>query len=90
MYLFIYMCKCLHVQLFSYYLFIFSYLFYIFFHLGQLQDTVEVDNNVTRNVWPELEKDDWDVMILHFLGLDHVGHLEGPHRYEHPPPFVSY
>jgi len=21
---------------------------------------------------------DWDVMILHYLGLDHVGHLEGP------------
>ena len=21
---------------------------------------------------------DWDVMILHYLGLDHIGHLEGP------------
>ena len=26
----------------------------------------------------ELDRDDWDVMILHYLGLDHIGHLAGP------------
>lgn len=26
----------------------------------------------------ELKKTDWQVMILHYLGLDHVGHIEGP------------
>ncbi|RKP07640.1 alkaline-phosphatase-like protein, partial [Thamnocephalis sphaerospora] len=41
-------------------------------------DTVEVDYNVTRHVQPELAKNDWDVMILHYLGLDHIGHLAGP------------
>ncbi|KAJ1725423.1 major facilitator super transporter protein [Coemansia erecta] len=41
-------------------------------------DTVEVDNNVTRNVRPELERDGWDVTIFHYLGLDHIGHLAGP------------
>ncbi|KAI9504019.1 alkaline-phosphatase-like protein [Coemansia spiralis] len=41
-------------------------------------DTVEVDNNVTRHVRPELERNDWDVTILHYLGLDHIGHLAGP------------
>ncbi|KAJ2490041.1 major facilitator super transporter protein, partial [Coemansia sp. RSA 2049] len=41
-------------------------------------DTVEVDNNVTRHVRPELERDDWDVTIFHYLGLDHIGHLAGP------------
>ncbi|OAQ25958.1 hypothetical protein K457DRAFT_116010 [Linnemannia elongata AG-77] len=41
-------------------------------------DTVEVDNNVTRHVEPELEKDDWDGLIFHYLGLDHVGHSGGP------------
>ncbi|KAJ1966171.1 major facilitator super transporter protein [Dipsacomyces acuminosporus] len=41
-------------------------------------DTVEVDLNVTRHVRPELEKDDWDVAIFHYLGLDHIGHLAGP------------
>ncbi|KAG0026490.1 major facilitator super transporter protein [Podila clonocystis] len=41
-------------------------------------DTVEVDNNVTRHVHPELTKDDWDALIFHYLGLDHVGHSGGP------------
>ncbi|KAG0289074.1 major facilitator super transporter protein [Linnemannia gamsii] len=41
-------------------------------------DTVEVDNNVTRHIEPELEKDDWDGLIFHYLGLDHVGHSGGP------------
>ncbi|KAJ2006646.1 major facilitator super transporter protein [Coemansia thaxteri] len=41
-------------------------------------DTVEVDLNVTRHVRPELERDDWDVTIFHYLGLDHIGHLAGP------------
>ncbi|KAF9905265.1 major facilitator super transporter protein [Linnemannia zychae] len=41
-------------------------------------DTVEVDNNVTRHIKPELEKDDWDGLIFHYLGLDHVGHSGGP------------
>lgn len=43
-----------------------------------VSDTVEVDLNVTRNVDRELERNDWDVMILHYLGLDHIGHMEGP------------
>ncbi|EGC34499.1 hypothetical protein DICPUDRAFT_153293 [Dictyostelium purpureum] len=41
-------------------------------------DTVEVDNNVTRHL-NELDNNDWDTMFLHYLGLDHIGHLEGPH-----------
>ena len=38
---------------------------------------LKVDDNVTRHLDEELERDDWDVMILHYLGLDHIGHLEG-------------
>ncbi|KAG0211693.1 major facilitator super transporter protein [Mortierella sp. GBA30] len=41
-------------------------------------DTIEVDNNVTRHVEPELARDDWDGLIFHYLGLDHVGHSGGP------------
>ncbi|KAI8510033.1 hypothetical protein Bbelb_124610 [Branchiostoma belcheri] len=41
-------------------------------------DYTEVDENVTRHVVPELSCQDWDVMILHYLGLDHIGHLAGP------------
>jgi ethanolaminephosphotransferase len=29
-------------------------------------------------VAPELVQTDWDMMILHYLGLDHIGHLAGP------------
>eukprot|EP00761_Pharyngomonas_kirbyi_P009621 gb/GECH01009638.1/.p1 GENE.gb/GECH01009638.1/~~gb/GECH01009638.1/.p1 ORF type:complete len:1012 (+),score=180.60 gb/GECH01009638.1/:1-3036(+) len=42
-------------------------------------DTVEVDNNVTRHLNDEFHRDDWDVLILHYLGLDHVGHVGGVH-----------
>ncbi|CAJ0540613.1 Ff.00g076380.m01.CDS01 [Fusarium sp. VM40] len=41
-------------------------------------DFTEVDNNVTRNVAPELENSDWGLMVLHYLGLDHIGHKAGP------------
>ncbi|KAF5024635.1 hypothetical protein F66182_3399 [Fusarium sp. NRRL 66182] len=41
-------------------------------------DFTEVDNNVTRNIAPELENNDWGLMVLHYLGLDHIGHKAGP------------
>ncbi|XP_011699289.1 PREDICTED: GPI ethanolamine phosphate transferase 2 isoform X2 [Wasmannia auropunctata] len=41
-------------------------------------DFTEVDNNVTRHLQDELNSYDWSVMILHYLGLDHIGHVEGP------------
>ncbi|KAI5701832.1 hypothetical protein M8J75_013846 [Diaphorina citri] len=42
-----------------------------------VSDYTEVDNNVTRNVLLELKHPgSWDVMILHYLGLDHIGHME--------------
>ncbi|KAK5061599.1 hypothetical protein LTR84_008143 [Exophiala bonariae] len=43
-----------------------------------VSDFTEVDNNVTRHIDPELDKDDWSAMTLHFLGLDHIGHKTGP------------
>ncbi|KUI64485.1 GPI ethanolamine phosphate transferase 2 [Cytospora mali] len=41
-------------------------------------DFTEVDNNVTRHISDELRHDDWNAMILHYLGLDHIGHKGGP------------
>ena len=38
----------------------------------------QVDLNVTRHLDAELHRDDWDITILHYLGLDHIGHLAGP------------
>ncbi|KAI9891322.1 MAG: major facilitator super transporter protein [Vezdaea aestivalis] len=43
-----------------------------------VSDFTEVDLNVTRHVPRELANDDWDAMVLHYLGLDHIGHKAGP------------
>ncbi|GFY90791.1 alkaline-phosphatase-like family protein [Actinidia rufa] len=43
----------------------------------EVKDTVEVDYNVTRNLGDELNRTDWSLLILHYLGLDHVGHIGG-------------
>ncbi|RWA07654.1 hypothetical protein EKO27_g7460 [Xylaria grammica] len=43
-----------------------------------VSDFTEVDNNVTRHIADELSNDDWNTMILHYLGLDHIGHKTGP------------
>jgi hypothetical protein len=45
------------------------------------QDFTEVDNNVTRHLPEELKHDDWNTMVLHYLGLDHIGHKTGPRGY---------
>ncbi|XP_059167213.1 GPI ethanolamine phosphate transferase 2-like isoform X2 [Physella acuta] len=46
-----------------------------------VSDFTEVDKNVTRHVIPELDNPSWDVMILHYLGLDHIGHISGPNSH---------
>ncbi|KAF2474329.1 GPI ethanolamine phosphate transferas-like protein 2 [Lindgomyces ingoldianus] len=43
-----------------------------------VSDFTEVDTNVTRHVPEELLNGDWNAMILHYLGLDHIGHKAGP------------
>lgn len=43
-----------------------------------VSDFTEVDNNVTRHIPDELRNDDWNTMVLHYLGLDHIGHKTGP------------
>ena len=43
-----------------------------------VSDFTEVDNNVTRHISTELQQDDWSVMTLHYLGMDHIGHKTGP------------
>ncbi|KAM9825153.1 GPI ethanolamine phosphate transferase 2-like [Syngnathus typhle] len=46
---------------------------------GPVSDFREVDNNVTRHLDSTLKRDDWDILILHYLGIDHIGHSFGPH-----------
>jgi GPI ethanolamine phosphate transferase 3 subunit O len=46
-------------------------------------DLHTVDNGVTEHIMPLLSKEkrgEWDVMIAHFLGVDHAGHRYGPNH----------
>lgn len=43
-----------------------------------VSDFTEVDNNVTRHLNSEIKDQSWDGLILHYLGLDHIGHKSGP------------
>ncbi len=36
------------------------------------------DKNITHRLESELKAADWQLLILHYLGLDHIGHVEGP------------
>ncbi|XP_030382090.1 GPI ethanolamine phosphate transferase 2 [Scaptodrosophila lebanonensis] len=42
-----------------------------------VNDFYKGDRNVTKVLGLELEKRDWTLLILHYLGLDHIGHVEG-------------
>ncbi|KAK8914641.1 hypothetical protein KSP39_PZI024417 [Platanthera zijinensis] len=42
-----------------------------------VKDLDTVDNGVIKHLFPSLLKDDWDVLIAHFLGVDHAGHIFG-------------
>lgn len=46
-------------------------------------DYTSVDTNVTTRAIPETEKSiiDWDYLILHYLGLDHIGHVFGTNEH---------
>ena len=50
-----------------------------------VRDLHTVDNGVLEHMWPLLResgsKQKWDVLIGHFLGVDHVGHRYGPNHY---------
>lgn len=45
-------------------------------------DLDTVDEGVKKNLYPEIVRDDWDVLIAHFLGVDHCGHRYGPNHKE--------
>ncbi|CUS21093.1 LAQU0S02e05710g1_1 [Lachancea quebecensis] len=51
-----------------------------------VSDFEEVDLNVTRHLPQQLQsQDSWDVLILHYLGLDHIGHKGGAFSSFMPP-----
>ncbi|KZV27431.1 GPI ethanolamine phosphate transferase 3-like [Dorcoceras hygrometricum] len=42
-----------------------------------VKDLHTVDNGCMANLLPSLYEDNWDVLIAHFLGVDHAGHIFG-------------
>ncbi|KQJ86447.1 hypothetical protein BRADI_4g05550v3 [Brachypodium distachyon] len=42
-----------------------------------VKDLDTVDNGVIEHLLPSLRENDWDVLIAHFLGVDHAGHIFG-------------
>lgn len=49
------------------------------FHTWDL-DTV--DKEVDSKIYTELQQDDWDLLVAHYLGVDHAGHRYGPNHPE--------
>lgn len=45
-------------------------------------DLDTVDNGVRDHLFQELNKTDWNLLIGHFLGVDHCGHRYGPNHPE--------
>ncbi|XP_050294404.1 GPI ethanolamine phosphate transferase 3 [Anthonomus grandis grandis] len=45
-------------------------------------DLDTVDDGVRAKLFPELSNTDWDLLIGHFLGVDHCGHRYGPNHPE--------
>uniref|UniRef100_H2Y686 Uncharacterized protein n=1 Tax=Ciona savignyi TaxID=51511 RepID=H2Y686_CIOSA len=43
-----------------------------------VKDLHTVDNGVLNHLFDEIPKQDWRLLIAHFLGVDHCGHRYGP------------
>ncbi|KAM9841084.1 GPI ethanolamine phosphate transferase 3 [Aulostomus maculatus] len=46
-----------------------------------VKDLHTVDNGILQHLYTTMVSDDWDVLVAHFLGVDHCGHRFGP---DHP------
>ncbi|XP_065060548.1 GPI ethanolamine phosphate transferase 3-like [Rhopilema esculentum] len=47
-----------------------------------VKDLDTVDDGIISHMIPEVKKKDWNVLIAHFLGVDHCGHRYGPNHQE--------
>lgn len=50
-----------------------------------VNDFDDGDKNITKKLSVELERNDWELLVVYFLGLDHIGHVEGPFSPKVPP-----
>ncbi|KAI1762470.1 alkaline phosphatase-like protein [Hypoxylon sp. FL1150] len=47
-------------------------------------DFTIVDQNITRHIPGEMQRDDWKALVMHFPGLDHIAHQGGPYSAHMP------
>lgn len=47
-----------------------------------VKDLDTVDRGVTDNLFHEMKRNDWSLLIGHYLGVDHAGHRYGPNHPE--------
>ncbi|XP_078530797.1 GPI ethanolamine phosphate transferase 3, catalytic subunit isoform X1 [Lissotriton helveticus] len=52
-----------------------------FFPSFNVKDLHTVDDGILQHLYPTVDGDEWDILIAHFLGVDHCGHKHGP---DHP------
>ncbi|XP_074650116.1 GPI ethanolamine phosphate transferase 3, catalytic subunit-like [Tubulanus polymorphus] len=45
-----------------------------------VKDLHTIDDGILRHLMPEMKMNDWDVLVAHFLGVDHCGHRYGPNH----------
>ncbi|XP_052099018.1 GPI ethanolamine phosphate transferase 3-like [Mytilus californianus] len=45
-----------------------------------VKDLHTVDDGVLKHLYKEQNKNDWEVLVAHFLGVDHCGHRYGPNH----------
>ncbi|XP_032252741.1 GPI ethanolamine phosphate transferase 3 isoform X2 [Phoca vitulina] len=53
-----------------------------FFPSFNVRDLHTVDNGILEHLHPTMDSGEWDMLIAHFLGVDHCGHKYGPHHPE--------
>uniref|UniRef100_A0A4X1VYS7 GPI ethanolamine phosphate transferase 3, catalytic subunit n=1 Tax=Sus scrofa TaxID=9823 RepID=A0A4X1VYS7_PIG len=53
-----------------------------FFPSFDVRDLHTVDSGILERLYPTMDSGEWDVLIIHFLGVDHCGHKHGPHHPE--------
>ncbi|XP_068830164.1 GPI ethanolamine phosphate transferase 3 isoform X2 [Capricornis sumatraensis] len=54
----------------------------LFFPSFNVRDLETVDNGIMKHLYPTMDSDRWDVLITHFLGVDHCGHKHDPYHPE--------
>jgi len=45
-----------------------------------VKDLHSVDDGISSLIFHEMDRGDWDILVAHFLGVDHCGHRYGPNH----------